>query len=351
MLPHNTEIRQPTGWNSNSANSTMSESVLNSMENDERDEMSVKEKPTVGWIGLGNMGAPLAERLVDSDYDVAVWNRTASKADPLKARGATVVDSIRELAAQDVVFSMVSASADLESVLLDPEKGLLTGDNVPKVVVDCSTVSVETSGKVREHAQSRGVQFFAAPVSGNGKVVAAGKLSVVCSGDPETFKVVKPMIESFGQSVTYVGEGEEARLVKIYHNLLLGIYTQALAEILVLGQKSGVKREAIMEFINNSVMGSIFSNYKTPALVNLDFHPTFTPVLLRKDFDLGLTEARKYEVPMPITNLTRDIVESSIGHGFAKDDFATMLLVAAANAGVELTSEQADVSDGLEGDK
>lgn len=303
---------------------------------------------TLGWIGLGNMGAPLATRLVRAGYDVAVWNRTASKAEPVVSAGASQVSAIRDLGARDVVFSMVSASKDLEHVMLDPEVGLLTGEEVPDVVIDCSTVSVETSRKVREAADARGVRFFSAPVSGNGKVVAAGKLSVVCSGDEETFAMVRPMIEALGRSVTYVGEGEAARLVKVYHNLLLGIYTQALAEILVLGEKGGVKREAIMDFINNSVMGCMFSQYKTPALVNLDFHPTFTPVLLRKDFDLGLTEARAQEVPMPITNLTRDIIESTIGHGHATEDFATMLLVAAANAGIELKSEDADVSDGLD---
>jgi 3-hydroxyisobutyrate dehydrogenase len=303
---------------------------------------------TVGWIGLGNMGAPLATRLVKAGYDVEVWNRTAAKAAPVAEQGASVAGVIRDLGSRDVVFSMVSTSADLEQVMLDPETGLLTGDEVPDVVVDCSTVSVETSARVRAAAEARGCQFFAAPVSGNGKVVAAGKLSVVCSGDEATFAIVKPMIESLGRSVTYVGGGEAARLVKIYHNLLLGIYTEALAEILVLGEKSGVSRAAVMEFINNSVMGSMFSNYKTPALVNLDFHPTFTPVLLRKDFDLGLSEARMHEVPMPITNLTRDLVESAIGHGYAKDDFATMLLTAAANAGIELSSENADVTDGLD---
>ncbi len=303
---------------------------------------------TIGWIGLGNMGAPLATRLVKAGFDVAVWNRTAAKAAPVVEAGASQVGGIRELGSRDVVFSMVSASKDLEHVMLDPEIGLLTGDEVPDVVIDCSTVSVETSKTVREAADARGVRFFSAPVSGNGKVVAAGKLSVVCSGDEETFDLVRPMIESLGRSVTYVGEGEAARLVKVYHNLLLGIYTQALAEILVLGEKGGVKREAVMDFINNSVMGCMFSQYKTPALVNLDFHPTFTPVLLRKDFDLGLTEARSREVPMPITNLTRDIIESTIGHGHASEDFATMLLVAAANAGVELSGEDADVTDGLD---
>lgn len=309
--------------------------------------MSTQQK-TVGWIGLGNMGAPLATRLVKAGYDVHVWNRTASKAQPVVDEGATLDNTVRDLASRQVVFSMVSTSKDLEQVMLDPDTGLLTGESVPEIIVDCSTVSVETSKKVREAAAARGARFFAAPVSGNGKVVAAGKLSVVCSGDEETFEQVKPMIESLGRSVTYVGDGEAARLVKIYHNVLLGIYTQALAEILVLGDKAGVKREAVMEFINNSVMGCIFSQYKTPAMVNLDFHPTFTPVLLRKDFDLGLAEARKHEVPMPITNLTRDIVESSIGHGYESEDFATLLLIAAANAGVELKSENADVTDGLD---
>jgi len=303
---------------------------------------------TVGWIGLGNMGAPLATRLVKAGYDVHVWNRTASKAQPVVDEGATLEGSVRDLGSRDVVFSMVSTSKDLEQVMLDPDVGLLTGESAPSIVVDCSTVSVETSKKIREAAEARGTQFFAAPVSGNGKVVAAGKLSIVCSGDEETFELVRPMIESLGRSVTYVGEGEAARQVKIFHNLLLGIYTQSLAEILVLAERGGVKREAVMEFINNSVMGCIFSQYKTPALVNLDFHPTFTPVLLRKDFDLGLAEARKHQVPMPITGLTRDIVESSIGRGFEKDDFATLLLVAAENAGVELQSENADVTDGLD---
>ena len=309
--------------------------------------MSTHDKPTVGWIGLGNMGAPLAGTLVDAGYRVRVWNRTVSKADALKARGVEVAGSIRELITQDVVFTMVSTSADLEHVLLDPDKGLLTGGMAPKIVVDCSTVSVEASRAVREYAEEQGVLFFAAPVSGNGKVVSAGKLAVVCSGERETFETVRPLLESLGSSVTYVGTGEEARLVKIYHNIILGIYTQALAEILVLGEKGGVKREAIMEFINSSVMGCMFSQYKTPALVNLDFNPTFTPVLLRKDFDLGLSESDKHEVPMPITNAVRDIVDSCIDRGYAEDDFSTLLLIAAANAGVTLTSESADVKDGL----
>jgi len=154
------------------------------------------QRLTAGWIGLGNMGAPLATRLVKAGFDVQVWNRTATKASPLADAGASVANAVRDLAGRDVVFSMVSTSADLEQVMLDPESGLLTGPDVPKVVVDSSTVSVETSQKVREAAEARGVRFFAAPVSGNGKVVAAGKLSIVCSGDEETFELERPMHDS-----------------------------------------------------------------------------------------------------------------------------------------------------------
>jgi len=163
------------------------------------------QQMTVGWIGLGNMGAPLATRLVKAGYDVHVWNRTAAKAQPLVDEGASVGETVRDLAQREVVFSMVSASKDLEQVMLDPEVGLLTGESVPRIVVDCSTVSVETSKKIREAAAERGTRFFAAPVSGNGKVVAAGKLSVVCSGDEETFQLVQPMISRWvGRSLMSV---------------------------------------------------------------------------------------------------------------------------------------------------
>ena len=125
--------------------------------------------------------------------------------------------------------------------------------------------------------------MLAAPVSGNAKVVAAGKLTIVASGPRKSFDIAEPYLAALGVGVTYVGEGELARMVKICHNLLLGVVAQSLAEITVLAEKGGVKRSAFLEFINNSVMGSQFSRYKTPAFVNLDWTPTFTPVLLRKD--------------------------------------------------------------------
>jgi 3-hydroxyisobutyrate dehydrogenase len=135
--------------------------------------------------------------------------------------------------------------------------------------------------------------------------------------------------------------------VKICHNLLLGVVTQSLAEITVLAERGGVSRAAFLEFLNASVMGSTFTRYKTPAFVHLDFTPTFTPVLLRKDFDLGLAAARALDVPMPLAAATAQLVQATVSNGHRDDDFAVLLLAQAAAAGLPLAPEDAEVDDGL----
>ena len=300
----------------------------------------------VGWIGTGRMGFALAKRLRQAGVEVAVWNRTRAKAEPLSAFGVTVVDDPSDLADRDVVFTMVSASADLEQVL---DALLANPGRAPRHVVDCSTVSSQASASARQRLADRGVSFLAAPVSGNGKVVRAGMLSLVCSGPAQSYDEVLPLLELLGRHVTYVGEGEHARLVKICHNLMLGVVTQNLAEITVLAEKGGVPRAAFLDFINNSVMGSVFTRYKTPALVNLDFTPTFTPVLLRKDFDLGLAAARALDVPMPVAAITAQLVQASVSSGRVTEDFAVLLDMQAASSGLELKSEDVEIDDGLGG--
>lgn len=301
----------------------------------------------VGWIGTGRMGFAMARRLAKAGVDLAAWNRTRAKAEPLADVGSTVVDSIAELRNRDVVFTMVSTPSDLEQVLLG-EGGLLEDrDHVPGVVVDCSTVSTESSERMREACAERGVAFLAAPVSGNGKVVKAGGLSLVVSGSEETYHLVAPLLAHLGKSVTYVGQGDVARLVKICHNLFLGVVTQSMAEITVLAEKGGVSRAAFLDFLNNSVMGSVFSRYKTPAFVNLDYTPTFTPVLLRKDFDLGLAAARQLDVPMPVAAATAQLVQATVSSGRVDEDFAILLDQQAAASGIVLKPENVVVDDGL----
>jgi 3-hydroxyisobutyrate dehydrogenase len=301
----------------------------------------------IGWLGTGRMGATLVRRLLAANCDVAVYNRTKAKAEPLAAAGATVVDSAFELATRDVVFVTVGTSEDLISALLGPS-GLMSGSAAPQTVVDCSTISVEASRHVRERLAERGTSLLAAPVMGNPRVAGAGKLTLAVSGPAEVFDQAEPYLGLLGAGATYVGEGELARTVKLCHNLLLGVVTQSLAEVTILAEKSGISREALLACLNNSVMGSTFTRYKTPAFVNLDFHATFTATLLRKDFDLGLAAAREREVPMPVAALVHQLVQSLVGHGAGEEDFAALIRLQAQSAGLDLVSEDADISDGLE---
>jgi 3-hydroxyisobutyrate dehydrogenase-like beta-hydroxyacid dehydrogenase len=308
---------------------------------------SVADAGSVGWIGTGRMGAAMATRLAKAGADLVVWNRTRAKAEPLAEHGARVVDAIADLRDRDVVFTMVSSDTDLEQVLTG-DGGLITEPGrVPTVVVDTSTVSTDTSEEMRAACDAVGTQFLASPVSGNGKVVASGKLSLVTSGDEDTFHRVRPLLEAIGQHVTYVGEGDTARLAKICHNLMLGVVTQSMAEITVLAERGGMTRAAFLEFLNNSVMGSVFTRYKSPAFVHLDYTPTFTPVLLRKDFDLGLAAARQLDVPMPVAAATAQLVQESVSSGRVTEDFAILLDQQAAASGLELKPEDTPVDDGL----
>jgi 3-hydroxyisobutyrate dehydrogenase-like beta-hydroxyacid dehydrogenase len=208
---------------------------------------------------------------------------------------------------------------------------------------------MQASAETRAAAAKRGTDFLAAPVSGNPKVVSAGLLTLAVSGPRATFDEALPLLSLLGRAVTYVGEDEVARLVKIAHNVFLGVVTQSLAEITVLAEKGGASRAAFLDFLNNSVMGSVFSRYKTPAFVNLDFTPTFTNPLLLKDFDLGLAAAHDLEAPMPIAAVTAALVASAIGAGHRTEDFSTLLLEQARRAGLPLQPENVQVDDGLGG--
>ena len=313
----------------------------------QRRASAATKRHSLGWIGAGGrMGFAMAKRLLAAGHKVSVYNRTRSKVEPLAELGAKVVDSVRDLRGCDIVFTTVSTSDDLIAVCTGAD-GLLAKQHSPKLIVDCSSVSEEASAKVRAAAQKLGCDMLAAPVSGNAKVVTAGKLTIVASGPRKAFDAAEPYLAALGVGVTYVGEGELARMVKICHNLLLGVIAQSLAEITVLAEKRGVPRHAFLQFINNSVVGSMFSRYKTPAFVNLDWTPTFTPVLLRKDLDLGLRAAKGLGVPLPVTQRTRDIVNEAVEAGHTDCDFAILLEIEAVKSGLALKSENVAVDDGL----
>ena len=303
------------------------------------------QRHSLGWLGTGRMGFAMADRLISSGLNLKVWNRTQSKAQPLADKGAQLANRLTNLASCDIVFMIMASAHEVEHVLFGTD-GLLSGEDKPKIIVDSTSIGPTESADIRAKLAVLDIAFIAAPVSGNAKVINAGKLSVVASGPAALFAEVEPYLNIIGRSVYYVGEGDLARIAKICHNVMLGVVTQNLAEILVLAEKSGLKRHDFLSFLNSSVMGSMFTQYKSPALTNLDFEVTFTPQLMLKDLDLGLTASRQMGVPMPTTSVTRDQVQSLIGHGFG-DDFSQLLLLEAAASGLTLEPENVDIDDGL----
>jgi 3-hydroxyisobutyrate dehydrogenase len=301
----------------------------------------------VGWIGLGRMGEAMVKRLLKAGHGASVWNRTRSKAEPLAEYGAEVVREKIDLAACEVVFTMVSTTDDLKEVLFGPG-GLVTGAKKPQVVVDSSSISQEGSAEVRAQLEGLGVAYLCAPVSGNAKVAKAGKLLIVCSGPKALYEKAQPYLAAMGRKAMWVGEGELARVWKIAHNTMFGVVIQNLCEITVLAEKAGIPRHLFLESINDSVLGSMYTRYKSPMLTNLTFDQvTFTPKLLLKDMDLGMGAARTHGVAMPAAAATRESVARLVGRGYDHIDFAVLLQEMARDAGLELKPENVKVDDGL----
>jgi 3-hydroxyisobutyrate dehydrogenase-like beta-hydroxyacid dehydrogenase len=287
------------------------------------------------------MGFDMAKRLAQAGCDIAVWNRTKAKAEPLAQYGATIVDGPRELATRDIVFCMVSTWDDVKDVT----QKMLSGAAKPRVVVECSSISLEGSAELRSMLAAKGIQYLAAPVSGNAKVVKAGKLVFVVSGPRAAYDSARPYLDLVGRGSSYVGEGE---LRAHRQNLPQRVPCrghQSMCEITILAQKAGMSRHAFLDFLNNSIFGCMFTRYKTPALVNLDSRSR-SRRSWRKDVDLGLIRAQAWR-PCPWHRSPAIFIQQMIGHGITDKDFAALLVMQAKASGIELKPENVPVGDGL----
>jgi len=301
----------------------------------------------LGWIGLGRMGHAMAGRLARAGASVSGYNRTRAKAESLVADGVALVERPADLAACDIVCTMVSTAADLKAVLAGPGGLFTVPGQAPKILVDLTTISPEASAEVRALATAHGTPMLVVAVSGNDVVARAGRLSMIASGPRAAFDTIAPFLPCFGPNITYVGEADAARIMKICHNLFLGIAFEGLSEVALLAEKHGVPRHVFLEVINKSVLGSTFSRYKTPVIANLDHTVTFTNTLMKKDLDLGLAAARDKGVALPATEVVRDIVQALIADGRAEEDYTIILGKLAERAGMTLKSEEQAVTDGL----
>ena len=287
--------------------------------------MSATHDPrlTVGLIGLGNMGTAFAERLLDGGYDLLVYNRTAAKADPLAARGAAVADTAEELAERvDVVLTSLPNDEALESVA-EEVVGAMRPDGV---LVDLSTVSPGASARVAGLAEEASVAYLRAPVSGNPTVVRSGNLSFIVSGPRQALDRVEPVLETIGPTVRYVGDAEQARIVKLALNLMIAGLAQLMSEALVLAEASDVSRQDLLETMGSSAVGAPFVKYKTEPLLHDDFSATFTTALMEKDIDLILDAAKQASLELPVAQEMKSLLRATAEAGYADDDFMALYL-------------------------
>ncbi|HJU36435.1 MAG TPA: NAD(P)-dependent oxidoreductase [Gaiellaceae bacterium] len=277
----------------------------------------------VGLIGLGNMGTAIAERLLASGCDLVVHNRTPEKAEPLRERGANVAGTAGELAASvDLVLTSLADDAALESVAADVTSAARPGT----VLVDLSTVSPAVSSRVGVLAEDAGALYLRAPVSGNPSVVRSGDLTFIVSGPPEALERAEPVLLTIGRAIHRVGEEEQARVVKLAINLVVGGLAELMAEALVLSEASGVSRSALLETLGDSAAGAPFVRYKTEPLLRDDYSATFTTRLMEKDVDLVLEEAASAGVSLPLAGEIKRLIRAAVDAGYGDDDFMALFL-------------------------
>jgi 3-hydroxyisobutyrate dehydrogenase-like beta-hydroxyacid dehydrogenase len=238
---------------------------------------------------------------------LTVWNRTRSRTEPLAAQGANVADSIPSLDAE-VVFLTVTGSSDVIEVVAGPG-GLLSADNRPSVIVNCSTVSEEASARARAAAERCGVDFLAAPISGTPSMVSGGTAAIVASGSASAFESSRLYLDLIAPTVVYAGPGDTAMLVKLCSNVLMGTFTRSLYELAALARQGGVQGSAFVDFINASPIGSTYSAYKghqfTQGMTTL---PPDLQKLMERDFDMCLGVARDVKAPVPLSEAARKLI-------------------------------------------
>jgi 3-hydroxyisobutyrate dehydrogenase-like beta-hydroxyacid dehydrogenase len=275
----------------------------------------------VGLIGLGNMGTAIAERLLDAGYELVVYNRTPGKAEPLVARGATAASTSADLVERvEVVLTSLANDEALEAVAAEVVAAARPGT----VLVDLSTVSPAASARVASRAEAASIAYLRAPVSGNPTVVRQGNLSFIVSGSRETLERVEPVIRAIGPTVHHVGDGEQARIVKLAINLVVAGLAQMMSEALVLGEAAGVSRASLLEVMGSSSVGAPFVKYKTEPLLRDDYSATFTTALMEKDIDLVLDAASEAGVELPVTKELKALLRAAIEAGYGDDDFMAL---------------------------
>lgn len=266
--------------------------------------MSMKK---IGWIGLGNMGVPMAAQLLEASYPVTVYNRSKGKESSLIARGAAVAGSPEALTLQaDVIIVMVTDDQAITAVF-EGENGLIHGEIEGKVIINMSTVSPAVSKKMDEICQSKNCRYLDAPVSGSVKQAETGQLVIMAGGAKTTFEAVKPILDVLGKLSKWVGDTGAGNTAKLAINSLLALYTQGLAETILFASEKGIQPADLLELIGNAAIGNVYTKIKGEAILNDNYQAAFALKHIVKDLKL----ARDEGIASPLAKTALQTFESA----------------------------------------
>ena len=290
----------------------------------------------IGFIGLGNMGGPIAANLIRAGHELAVWNRSPDKARALVEAGAHLAASPRETGAgRDLVFSMLADDAALDAVLAGPS-GLIAGLRAGALHVSLSTIAVTTAERTAAVHAEHGQRFLCAPVFGRPEAAAAAKLYVVAAGDPADLEAARPALLALGQRVFDVGTAPSAAcLVKLCGNFMILAAIESLAEAMALAEKGGIEPAQLLEVLTGTLFDSpIYRNYGRIMLEGR-FRPAgFAAPLGLKDMRLVAQSAEALRVPMPVLGVLRDHLLQTVATLGPEADWSEIAATVARNAGL-----------------
>lgn len=268
---------------------------------------------TIGWIGLGNMGIPMAKNLLKGGHVVNVYNRTASKADSLVEEGAILAENIPSLCREsDIIFTMLSDDKAVKGIYLG-EDGLLNGKASDKLFINMSTVSPKTSEELAEMCKAAGARFLEAPVSGSVKPAEDGTLIILAGGEENDFREAQPLFEALGKTSLLLGRVGAGAIAKLSINYFLALTLQSLSETVLFAKKNGIRPADMLRIVNEGACGSAITRLKTPSILTGSYAPAFALKHMAKDIRLAREQGISYPLSGPLADSYANALEKGLG--------------------------------------
>lgn len=290
----------------------------------------------IGVVGLGIMGQPMAGHLLNAGYEVFVYNRTASKAEPLIKKGAKVCGTPAEVAQHcDAVVVMVKADAEVEAMVAG-SNGLIAGARPGLIILNSSTILPQTSKRLAQEVAAKGVIMLDCPVTGSGVQAKEAKLTFMVGGDKATFDKCLPLFLVMGKQAFYMGESGAGSYMKLANNSLMAINLLSLAESLTMAYKSGIDPELFLQVVNGGGARSAVAEAKIPKIINRDFTPAFGTAMLAKDLGLIYELAKELQIPTPVMASVREMIHMAVVKGYGDEDVCSVIKCYEELAGVEI---------------